>query len=241
VAIKLRPVRPAGWWFDFLLLAALAAMTGALSAGALLDLDLAVRDWVDGHRPAWAYWTARTANLLGQGGAVLVPLSILLAGPLARRTRSVRPLVLVAATFLLTYVTIGPPKLVFQRGYPHNQELAHPERLFSDPVGGTAYPSGHVANAIVWFGVITMLVAALVRAYGRGPLDRRVALALRVVPPVVVFLATTYLGFHWLTDAVAGVLLGLVLDRLVHRIPWDDVPLPARLGDWRRPAFTGAG
>jgi membrane-associated phospholipid phosphatase len=241
VAIKLLPVRPAGWWFDALLLAGLGALTVALSAGGLLDVDLTVRDWVDAHRPPWAYWLARTANLLGQGGSVLVPVSVLLAALVARRTRSVRPFVLVVAAFLLTYATIGPPKLLFQRGYPHNDDLAHPERMFSDPVGGTAYPSGHVANAIVWFGVITLLIAALLRAYDRAPLSRRARLALRAGPPTVVLVVTTYLGFHWFTDAVAGVLLGLVLDRLLQRIPWDDVPLPARLGDWRRPAFTGAG
>jgi membrane-associated phospholipid phosphatase len=234
-----RSVRPAGWSFDVVLLAALVALTIALSAGALLGTDLAVRDWVDAHRPAPAYWLARTLNLLGQGGLLLVPVSAGLAIALAWRTRSVRPVLVVAAAFVVTYVTIGPFKLLADRGYPHDETLAHPERLFSDPVNGTAYPSGHVANAIVWYGVITLLLAALLRAYGRPAPGRGATWALRVLPVVVVFAVTTYLGFHWLTDAVAGLLLGLLLDRALHRVPWDTLPLPGRLGDWRQPARLG--
>jgi membrane-associated phospholipid phosphatase len=57
---------------------------------------------------------------------------------------------------------------------------------------------------------------------------------------VIVFCTTIYTGFHWLTDSVAGALLGLVLARLIERVPWDSVPLP-RLRGWERPVgFTPA-
>jgi len=48
--------------------------------------------------------------------------------------------------------------------------------------------------------------------------------AIRVVPVVVVLVTTTYLGFHWVTDGLAGLLVGLLLDRLFSRVPW----MPAR-------------
>ncbi|GAB3796945.1 hypothetical protein GCM10027605_05830 [Micromonospora zhanjiangensis] len=54
-----RPVRPAGWWYDLLLIALLAALTYALSRGQLLGLDRTVSGWAEGHRPTWAYWAAR--------------------------------------------------------------------------------------------------------------------------------------------------------------------------------------
>ena len=57
---------------------------------------------------------------------------------------------------------------------------------------------------------------------------------LRVLPPVIVFCTTTYLSFHWITDSIAGLLLGLILTRLMARVPWDTMPLP-RLS---RPAAT---
>ena len=36
-------------------------------------------------------------------------------------------------------------------------------------------------------------------------------------------------------NSVAGLLLGLLLDRLLRRVPWNALPLPARLGGWARP------
>ncbi|MBQ1068992.1 phosphatase PAP2 family protein, partial [Micromonospora sp. D75] len=68
----------------------------------------------------------------------------------------------------------------------------------------------------------------------------RLVTVVRVVPPAVVFCTTVYLGWHWLTDSIAGLLLGLLLDRLLRRVPWDDLPLPRRLGDWRRPVDWSA-
>jgi len=225
-----RPVRPAGWGWDGLLLAAFVALTVALANGRLLALDLAVRDWFD--RRQGAHLLAVVLNKLGQGGMILMPLSALLAAALIYRTRSLRPALPIAGAFVLTALTIGPLKYWLVRGYPHRDGLAHPERLFSDPAHGSAYPSGHVANAIVWYGVIALLVRAVLRAYGRAPLPAVALLAIRIAPPAILFATTTYLGYHWLTDAVAGLLLGLLLDRLLSRVPWDDLPLPARLRDW---------
>ena len=232
----IRSARPAGWSYDAVLLAALVGLTVGLAAGALLGLDVAIRDWVDAHRPAPAYWVARGFNLLGQGGLVLVPVSVGLALALARRSRSVRPILLVAATFALTFVTIGPAKVLTARAFPHGGG-PHPERMFGNSVEATAYPSGHVANAVVWYGVIAVLLVALLRAYGRRAPGGWAIRALRVGPPVAVFVATTYLAYHWLTDAVAGLLLGLLLDRLLRRVPWDTVPLPGWLAGWRGPAL----
>jgi membrane-associated phospholipid phosphatase len=192
-----------------------------------------VADWADEHRPAPLYWAARVLNYLGQGGQVLMPVSVLLAGMLAWRRRSVRPLVVFAGAFLLTLLTIGPLKVWCQRAAPR---FEGPDRthLFNEAaIGnlGMSYPSGHVANAFVWYGVIALLLAGL-----RGGLDPRVYAALRVAPPAVVFVTTTYLSFHWITDSIAGLFLGLVLTRLMARVPWDTAPLPRLPGGWERPA-----
>jgi membrane-associated phospholipid phosphatase len=225
--------RPKNWWPDLASLAAFAVVTGLLVAGHLLDLDAAVADWADAHRPAPLYWAARVLNYLGQGGQVLMPVSVLLAGLLAWRRRSVRPLIVFAAAFVLTYLTIGPLKVWLQRAAPR---FDGPDRtdLFNEAaVGalGMSYPSGHVANALVWYGVIALLLAGLL-----GGLDPRVYAALRIVPPAVVFVTTTYLSFHWITDSVAGLFLGLVLTRLMARVPWDTLPLPRLPNGWERPA-----
>ena len=99
-----------------------------------------------------------------------------------------------------------------------------------------SYPSGHVANALVWYGVIALLAGALLPA----GLSTRALLALRVLPPVIVFCTTTYLSFHWITDSIAGLFLGLVLTRLMARVPWDTLPLPRLKSGWDRPALSAA-
>ncbi|MFY1634522.1 phosphatase PAP2 family protein [Solwaraspora sp. WMMB335] len=219
-----------GWWLDGLLLVGLAGLTGALATGVFLDTDLAIRDWVDANRPLAAYWIARVLNFAGQGGWVLIPLSSLLALWLAVRVRSVRPLLPVAAVLVLTLVTIGPMKVLLPRGYPHDLDDPRPERLFTDATPAMAYPSGHVVNTIVWYAVIALLITGLLRSYGKPvPPGRPFPgyLTLRVLPTVIVFCTTVYLGYHWLTDSVAGLLLGLLLLRLLQRVPWDGIPVPA--------------
>ncbi|MEV6693401.1 phosphatase PAP2 family protein [Micromonospora sp. NPDC051196] len=238
---RLAPVRPAGWWFDALLLIGFVALTGALAAGWFFGIDRAVADWADAHRPTAAWWIAVILNYLGQG----TPLTLIAAGLavlLAIRLRSVRPLLVPVAAFVLTYLTIGPLKVWTARPAPSasvKEPFLPPEQtlpLFQDdlPVRfAQSYPSGHVANAIVWYGVIALLLAPLLANLGRT-LPRRVVLAVRIVPPTVVLCTTTYLGWHWLSDSVAGLLLGLLLDRILHRVPWDELPLPARFRRWDR-------
>jgi membrane-associated phospholipid phosphatase len=226
------------------LLAGLVALTVALANGHLFGLDRAIADWSDAHRPGVAYWVARILNYLGQG----TPLTLIAAGLgalLAVRLRSVRPLLPPVVAFGFTYLTIGPLKVWTARPAPSaatREPFLPPERtlpLFQDDLPlrfAQSYPSGHVANAIVWYGVIALLLAPLLRTYGRA-MPTRLVTVVRIVPPLVVLCTTTYLGWHWLTDSVAGLLLGLLLDRLLYRAPWDHLPLPRALDRWNRP-FT---
>ncbi|MDT4992248.1 MAG: hypothetical protein QOH97_2140 [Actinoplanes sp.] len=231
-------VRPRGWWFDTVQVALFVALTVALASGHLLRLDQGVADWVDAHQPAAVHWTARVLNDLGQGGQVLLPVSTMLTAWLVWRVRSVRPLIVVAYAYLLTYLTIGPLKLWISRAAPHSAQPTKVE-LFNHqlPAGEyrIGYPSGHVVNALVWYTVIAVLINGLLRAYAKAPLGPKALALLRGLPPAILFGTTTYLAFHWITDSVAGLLLGLVLTRLLARVRWDDLRLPQMRG-WERPA-----
>ena len=130
----MRKVKPDPWWLDLALLAAFGALTVALAAKApLLDLDLAVRDFADAHRPTPLYWTARVLNYLGQGGLVLTPLAAIVAFVLAVRRRSARPFLPVVAAFALTYCTIGPLKLVTDRASASSRSSTSPTRIAATP------------------------------------------------------------------------------------------------------------
>jgi membrane-associated phospholipid phosphatase len=214
--VRLQRVRPGSWWFDVALVAAFGLLTLLLVAKSpLLRVDLAVRDFADAHRPTALYWTLRVFNYLGQGGQVLTPLAVIVAFVRGVRGRTVRPFLPVLAAFGLTYVTIGPLKLWTDRAAA-SSHIQHPEWLFHDPTG-LSYPSGHVVNAIVWYGVLACLLRAV--------LSERQRLAVRYGAPAIVLVTTTYLSFHWITDGLAAILLGLLLDRILRRMPWDDIPL----------------
>ncbi|MFV2099585.1 phosphatase PAP2 family protein [Micromonospora sp. LOL_024] len=238
--LRLAPVRPVGWWFDALLLAGFVALTGALAAGHLLGPDLAVSGWAFTHDPAPLYRIAQVFNLLGQGGWLLMPVAGALAVTVAWRRHTVRPLPLVAGAFMITTLTIGPLKLWTDRAAPTasvKEPFLAPEQaveIFNQlPVGAysMSYPSGHVANAIVWYGVIALLLTSLTD----GRLSANLYRLVRYAPPAVLLVTTTYLNFHWLTDGLAALLLGLLLDRLLHRVPWNDLPLPGLPRQWDRP------
>ncbi len=222
-----------GWWGDLALVAGFAVLTVALLNGHLLVWDQRVADWAFAHQPAPVYWTARVFNYLGQGGQVLMPVGIVLTAWLAWRTRSVRAVLPFVAAFVITYVTIGPLKLWAGRAAPRfdGPEKTIMHNPYASGPAAVSYPSGHMGNALVWYAVIAVLVAAL----SRRPLTTGETVLIRVVPVVILFVTTVYTGFHWLTDSVAGVLLGLFLARLIDRIPWDAIPLPARFD---RAAFT---
>jgi membrane-associated phospholipid phosphatase len=228
---RTRPIL--GWWFDLVLVAAFVALTVALLNGHLLTLDQRVADWAFGHRWHPLYWTARVFNYLGQGGQVLMPAGLILTVLLARRTRSIRAAFPFIAAFVLTYVTIGPLKIWADRAAP---TFTGPDKAimfnpFADGPKAMSYPSGHLGNSLAWYAVMALLAAALLRR----PLTRREAFAIRVLPVAILFGTTVYTGFHWLTDSIAGALLGLVLARLIERVRWDAIPLP-NLRGWERPA-----
>jgi hypothetical protein len=221
--------------------AAFAGLTAALAAGGpLVELDLAVHEWSQAHRPGPVEAVARGLNRLGQGG-VLLAVGAILAGWLTLlrwwqeragwpagllRWRGGRagwpaalPLLYVLVAAGLVYLTVAGTKRATERGAPSSP--LPPEQtvplLGTLPPGeyATGYPSGHAVNTIVWYGVILLLATALLRAYRRpGPpaVARR---GFRVAPPVIVVLAQTYLSFHWLTDSLAGLALGLAIDRIL--------------------------
>lgn len=79
-----------------------------------------------------------------------------------------------------------------------------------DPVDSahfSAFPSGHAMTAVVSCGLLLWLL----RLYGAGPALWAVAVAVAVVSAIGVAVTRVYLGVHWLTDVVGGVLLGVAV------------------------------
>lgn len=134
--------------------------------------------------------TARFLNLLGLV-YVTLPVRVALAAFLAVRRRWWHLAAFVSA-IVLSEVLIGTLKAAYDRPRPPHSLVA---------TSGASFPSGHSVAAAVT--VIAAVIALL--PPGRGRAGWGVAAA---VFSTMMALSRVYLGAHWLSDAVAGVLLG---------------------------------
>lgn len=172
-----------------------------LSLGPLLAVDRGLNQpW----RETWPRVEPLMQMLVRLGQrAVCLPVLILVAAYYARRTRSWQPLLVSAASVLVLNLVVGICKIVTARGDPLSGDPGFFEQ-------GVLFPSGHAANAVLVYG----LAAHLARRYD-GPLSRAARLLTGLTWFVCVAMLVTglYFRWHWLTDLVAGYLVGGVVLR----------------------------
>lgn len=197
-------------------LAVVAAVTADVLAGGLLTrLDhhlshLTRDDWGLRYR-SWPRRGLRLLTLFGQRGPILI-VALPFAAWLAWRVRSIEPVARLVVALILLAGSVYALKYGIGRSAPPTDGLR--------VAGGQSFPSGHLANAVLVWG----LVAWLAHRYARAVPARLIAAldVVRFAGPVLVVVGMTLLDYHWLTDFIAGAALGVVLLRLA---TW---PLPAR-------------
>jgi membrane-associated phospholipid phosphatase len=194
--------------------AALILLTAdLLFGGQIRNLDAAISRTVVAHADASWRLVLVPLSYLGQRGFVVVPLLALTVLALWR-TRSARPLAVVAGTLLTTTLVVGAMKIGFGRTAP-----ASGHDLFG--TGALSYPSGHAVNTIV---IWTLVLRILVGLYGhRIRLLGKSLAGLALVAAIALANAAAMLGlnYHWLSDVLAGWLIGVTLTLLAPS------PLPA--------------
>ncbi|NUR73057.1 MAG: phosphatase PAP2 family protein [Hamadaea sp.] len=210
------------WWWDGLLLVALAVTTGLAAIGVTDDLDLAIRSWCMDHDPTWARGPAVVLNHFGQGWVLMYVFTIPLTLAALVRTRKWQVVLPGLAAYLLAGFGAGPLKIWSERDAPSSKQFP-PDvavQFFNSAADyDRSFPSGHVVNTFVWWpAILTLLAIALAR-----PVPTRIRRFLLAGPPAIVFVTTIFLSYHWLTDDIAAVFLGLFLARLYFRIPWDRI------------------
>jgi membrane-associated phospholipid phosphatase len=174
--------------------------------------------------------------MLGQRGpATLLFLPYFLWA--AWRRRSTAPLVMLVTSLVLLNLSVGVVKYAVGRLGPRAHVAAHHISAHDLFAGGDIYPSGHVSNAVVLYGIIAMVVIS----------HRKLIAWIAVFLSLTVGLGTVYLDTHWFSDVLGGWIAGgLVLIALPWAMPtaqrWTDAVLARLLRWWRtRQARRGAG
>lgn len=134
---------------------------------------------------------ARALNVIG-GGYVTIPVRAVVSVWLALRRRW-RALGAWVLTWIAAEVLLTVAKAYFHRGRPPNELVA---------TMGYSFPSGHaVAGAATAVALVLVLMPS-----GRR---RRKWEAIAMLFAFVMAFSRVYLNAHWLSDVVAGVLLGI--------------------------------
>jgi membrane-associated phospholipid phosphatase len=198
--------RPPRWLLLASVVLTAAVTVDLLTRGVLERMDLRVSEVVS----AWdlkdsaAYWPVWAVTQLGGRGFILMVLAGLV-GYLGWRFRTAIPLVRVLVALALLTVVVYSFKFGTGRTAP-----AYPGSFFHRD--GASYPSGHVANAVLMWGVARWQVVE----YRLAPWLQRTAWVLSIAGPVATGVAMVSLDFHWVTDAVVGAAVGILLLGVVH-------------------------
>lgn len=188
-----------------LLVVYLVVTLGVIFKSPLLGLDADIVNLrLRRHHPEW-----QTAILqfviLGQRGPATVfflPYFVWRAW----RDRSPRPLIMLVTALILLNLSVGVVKVAIGRLGPDRTHLTHD--VFA---GGDIYPSGHVSNAVMLYGLMAMVAVSY----------RRLIAVAAVLVSVAIGLSTLYLGTHWFSDVLGGWIAGgLILIVLPWTVPY---------------------
>ena len=190
------------WW------AAGALLTGPLDGSGIVRADERIARWFAAGRTATnddlAMVGMSLADTFVKIGVTAVAAAVVLA--LWRSWRDVLmivlPLILEASSFIVVTWLVGRPR-------------PDVPRLEDSPVS-SSWPSGHVAAAVVYSAIVVVIWWRV---------DNRAVRAATVVVLVAVVLAVawgrTYGGMHYLSDVIAGAVLGAVSVAAVWRLLHD--------------------
>ena len=177
---------------------------GAVAIGALLVMvqhnagiahwDLSAARWGSEHATAGSTRFLRDVSLLG-GTPVMIGVAVGAAATQYARSRSIAVVGFVTVVVVGQVIATNLTKVLVDRSRPNIHRLTG----FS----GASFPSGHAATAAATFAAVAFLI-------GRGRSHRAKAVLGAVAAGIAVAVATTrvLLGVHWLTDVLAGLLMG---------------------------------
>lgn len=172
------------------------------NAGVLIHADHVGHELGLVDRVPWLEPIALALDHIGQrepiGGLMLG-----CAATLAWYRHTWRPITLCVVAILSVNLIVGTLKLTTGRVKPFFDKTA----LFE---GGMIFPSGHTANVVLTWGLLFYLLIA----YG-GARRKRAAVWTTVGLSLSMGMITFFLDTHWITDIIAGWIIGGILLELL--------------------------
>ena len=174
-----------------------------LVGGPLTHLDATVSDWARSTGLPGPGWTRpgqeEADQLVNLGDRKVVGLIVLVTiGWICFRARTVLPLVRLAVLAAVAVAIVFGLKYGIGRSAPSGVQ---------GPEAFRSYPSGHMATAVVLWGLLYAVVA---EHPDRG-VSRQVAWLLSWLAPLMVMVGMVLRDYHWLTDLVGAAALCTVL------------------------------
>jgi membrane-associated phospholipid phosphatase len=183
-----------------------------LRAGPISRIDRPIHQWIVHHRPGALNAIMETVTWLGSS-AVLVPLLAAAGAWLLYSRRDLRAAGYLWGGYAGVVILANLGKALIARPRPSRTDMLM-------AAGGYSFPSGHTAQATTaWILLAVMATAAA------GPSRARIAGCCTAV--ALVAISRVYLGVHWPTDVLGGLLLGIAWTALLTTI-WHPHLAPVR-------------
>lgn len=162
---------------------------------APLAIDVSVRDFFISIRAPFLNGLVIALTHCGDTLTIVALCAILLVLP-SRKKYGI-PVSLAALTGLAIY---KPMKHLFLR--------ARPEQVFHlIEQGGYSFPSGHSVTSVVVYGLLLYLIGK----HCKNPALRKCLSAVCLIFALFIGPSRLYVGVHWFSDVVCGMLIGLMV------------------------------
>lgn len=162
---------------------------------APLAIDVSVRDFFISIRAPFLNGLVIALTHCGDTLTIIALCAILLVLP-SRKKYGI-PVSLAALTGLAIY---KPMKHLFLR--------ARPEQVFHlIEQGGYSFPSGHSVTSVVVYGLLLYLIGK----HCKNPALRKCLSAVCLIFALFIGPSRLYVGVHWFSDVVCGMLIGLMV------------------------------
>jgi undecaprenyl-diphosphatase len=174
---------------------AFAELASHVRTGATQVFDDAVMHWMGAHQIPWLRVAMGQLTALGTGTVVMMV--VVVAALFLWLTKHKHSAALLVITTSVGIVINGMLKDVFHRARP--QVFPWGTDAFT-----SSFPSGHAMSAAVVYGTVAYLAARLQRT--RLARAGTIAIALALI--VLISLSRIYLGVHYPSDTLAGIVVG---------------------------------